>query len=43
MDPGPGVDDEERLARAALTRLVEPGDEAVGRWLRRLGPVGLRR
>ena len=42
-DPGPGVGDEERLARAALTRLVEPGDEAVGRWLRRLGPVGLRR
>ncbi|MEU8823048.1 DNA-processing protein DprA [Streptomyces sp. NPDC048636] len=40
---GRGVDDEERLARAALTRLVEPGDETVGRWLRRMGPVALRR
>ncbi|MER7793701.1 DNA-processing protein DprA [Streptomyces sp. NPDC097640] len=38
-----GVSEEERLARAALTRLVEPGDEAVGRWLRELGPVALRR
>ncbi|WP_370593006.1 DNA-processing protein DprA [Streptomyces sp. NBRC 110028] len=42
-DPGPGVNGEERLARAALTRLVEPGDETVGRWLRRLGPVALWR
>ncbi|PHQ49690.1 DNA-protecting protein DprA [Streptomyces cinnamoneus] len=33
----------ERLARAALTRLTEPGDEAVGRWLRQLGPVDLMR
>ncbi|WP_415925394.1 DNA-processing protein DprA [Streptomyces sp. ME19-01-6] len=46
--PGPssgagGVVEEERLARAALTRLVEPGDETVGRWLRELGPVALRR
>lgn len=30
---------EERRARAALTRIAEPGDEAVGRWLRRYGPV----
>ncbi|MFC0600780.1 DNA-processing protein DprA [Streptomyces palmae] len=33
--------EDERLARAALTRLVEPGDETVGRWLRTLGPVAL--
>ncbi|MFT2019004.1 DNA-processing protein DprA [Streptomyces sp. 796.1] len=31
------------VARAALTRLTEPGDEAVGRWLRELGPVALWR
>ncbi|WP_413103476.1 DNA-processing protein DprA [Streptomyces sp. Inha503] len=37
------VPEEERLARAALTRLVEPGDETVGRWLRRMGPVALWR
>ncbi|MET7902066.1 DNA-processing protein DprA [Streptomyces sp. NPDC005355] len=42
-DTGQGVCEEERLARAALTRLVEPGDETVGRWLRQLGPVALRR
>jgi DNA processing protein len=30
-------DHPERLARAALTRIAEPGDEAVGRWLRRYG------
>lgn len=28
----------QRLARAALTRIAEPGDEVVGRWLRRYGP-----
>ncbi|PWI44312.1 DNA-processing protein DprA [Streptomyces sp. ICBB 8177] len=33
------VGDDERRARAALTRIAEPGDEAVGRWLRRYGPV----
>ncbi|GAA0483212.1 DNA-processing protein DprA [Streptomyces sp. NPDC046215] len=33
----------ERLARAALTRLTEPGDETVGRWLRELGPERLVR
>ncbi|WP_262703914.1 MULTISPECIES: DNA-processing protein DprA [Streptomyces] len=37
------VPEEERLARAALTRLVEPGDETVGRWLRRMGPMALWR
>ncbi|WP_432094333.1 DNA-processing protein DprA [Streptomyces sp. bgisy100] len=30
---------EQRLARAALTRIVEPGDELVGAWLRDTGPV----
>ncbi|MFE4538436.1 DNA-processing protein DprA [Streptomyces scopuliridis] len=34
---GPG----ERLARAALTRILEPGDEYGGRWLRRFGAAGL--
>ncbi|MEV5510937.1 DNA-processing protein DprA, partial [Streptomyces orinoci] len=38
-----GVGQEERLARAALARLTEPGDETVGRWLRELGPVRLLR
>ncbi|WP_311765365.1 DNA-processing protein DprA [Streptomyces zingiberis] len=33
--------DRQRLARAALTRIVEPGDERAGRWLRELGPVAL--
>ncbi|MFF1838567.1 DNA-processing protein DprA [Streptomyces sp. NPDC058231] len=42
--PGPGtVGDRERLARAALTRVLEPGDERGGRWLSRLGPVELMR
>ncbi|APY86120.1 DNA-protecting protein DprA [Streptomyces alfalfae] len=31
--------DEERLARAALTRVLEPGDTVGGRWLREHGPV----
>ncbi|WP_427151717.1 DNA-processing protein DprA [Streptomyces sp. TRM70308] len=34
---GPGWD--ERLARVALSRTVEPGDALVGGWLDRLGPV----
>ncbi|MEU8520627.1 DNA-processing protein DprA [Streptomyces sp. NPDC048577] len=34
---------EERLARAALTRIVEPGDEHAGRWLRRYGAIGFLR
>ncbi|OKI06770.1 DNA processing protein DprA [Streptomyces sp. CB02923] len=33
------VGDEERKARATLTRIAEPGDEAVGRWLRQMTPV----
>nr|WP_229322508.1 DNA-processing protein DprA [Streptomyces sp. UNOC14_S4] len=33
----------ERLARAALTRPTEPGDEQVGRWLRELGAERLAR
>ncbi|MGW6237163.1 DNA-processing protein DprA [Streptomyces sp. NPDC055094] len=31
----------ERLARAALTRILEPGDECGGRWLRRFGAARL--
>ncbi|UNO39701.1 DNA-processing protein DprA [Streptomyces sp. MST-110588] len=37
------VGDTERRARAALTRIAEPGDETVGRWLRQMGPVELLR
>ncbi|ARZ67611.1 DNA-processing protein DprA [Streptomyces sp. HU2014] len=33
----------DRLARAALTRLTEPGDERVGRWLREMGAEALAR
>ncbi|MFF3834897.1 DNA-processing protein DprA [Streptomyces sp. NPDC002458] len=33
----------ERLARAALTRVFEPGDERAGRWIREVGPVELMR
>ncbi|MFE7468156.1 DNA-processing protein DprA [Streptomyces sp. NPDC057499] len=33
----------ERLARAALTRIIEPGDERGGRWLRECGAVELVR
>ncbi|WP_327416671.1 DNA-processing protein DprA [Streptomyces sp. NBC_01233] len=36
-----GAGDEELLARAALTRVLEPGDEHGGRWLREHGAVGL--
>ncbi|AXG80556.1 DNA-processing protein DprA [Streptomyces paludis] len=32
---------DERLARAALTRVFEPGDECGGQWLRRFGAVAL--
>ncbi|MFI9098953.1 DNA-processing protein DprA [Streptomyces fildesensis] len=32
------VDEEERLARAALTRIADPGDETVGGWLRERAP-----
>ncbi|WP_443049098.1 DNA-processing protein DprA [Streptomyces sp. NBC_00316] len=37
------VGDRERLARAALTRVLEPGDERGGRWLREIGAVELMR
>ncbi|MFD8547864.1 DNA-processing protein DprA [Streptomyces sp. NPDC059649] len=30
-----------RSARAALTRILEPGDETAGRWLNDMGPVAL--
>ncbi len=40
--PEAGVE-AERLARAALTRVVEPGDERAGAWLRRVGAVELLR
>ncbi|MFI8854279.1 DNA-processing protein DprA [Streptomyces sp. NPDC053499] len=33
----PGPVEAERLARAALTRIAEPGDELVGRWLATYG------
>lgn len=35
------VEADERLARAALTRVIEPGDENGGRWLREYGARGL--
>lgn len=41
--PGAAVSDRERLARAALTRILEPGDERGGRWLRECGAVELLR
>lgn len=34
------VSDEERLARALLTRIAEPGDEYIGRLITRLGARG---
>ncbi|WP_406455333.1 DNA-processing protein DprA [Streptomyces sp. NBC_00876] len=40
--PG-GVSERERLARAALTRVLEPGDERGGRWLRECGGAELMR
>ncbi|WP_051794796.1 DNA-processing protein DprA [Streptomyces sp. NRRL S-87] len=48
-DPEPGRAGEEqdtaaeRLARAALTRVLEPGDEHGGRWIARYGATGLLR
>ncbi|MFE9293667.1 DNA-processing protein DprA [Streptomyces niveus] len=39
MTTGYGAD--ERLARAALTRVIEPGDEHGGRWLHKFGARGL--
>ncbi|MET8634587.1 DNA-processing protein DprA [Streptomyces sp. NPDC004096] len=40
---GSDLPDGERLARALLTRVVEPGDEVAGRWLREWGPEELVR
>ncbi|WP_345044807.1 DNA-processing protein DprA [Streptomyces sannanensis] len=39
----PGVSDAERRARAALTRVIEPGDESGGRWLREYGAEAVLR
>ncbi|MEE4540873.1 DNA-processing protein DprA [Streptomyces sp. V4-01] len=36
--PPPGVPHEERLARAALTRITDPGDTVIGRALQDRGP-----
>ncbi|MFE7626049.1 DNA-processing protein DprA [Streptomyces sp. NPDC057509] len=41
--PAGGVSARERLARAALTRVLEPGDEHGGRWLRECGAAELWR
>ncbi|MFJ3977050.1 DNA-processing protein DprA [Streptomyces sp. NPDC090021] len=38
-----GTGEEELLARAALTRVLEPGDVHGGRWLREHGATGLLR
>ncbi|MCT2594217.1 DNA-processing protein DprA [Streptomyces sp. N2-109] len=35
--------DAERAARAALTRIAEPGDQMMGRWLERYGPQEVMR
>ncbi|MFF3330014.1 DNA-processing protein DprA [Streptomyces sp. NPDC002888] len=35
--------DHELLARVFLTRVIEPGDEVAGRWVRELGAVGVAR
>lgn len=43
VDGGGPVAEEERSARAALTRVAEPGDRRMGRLLRELGPVGVLR
>ncbi len=40
---GAGEPASARSARAALTRVLEPGDERAGRWLRQLGPDELLR
>ncbi|MFF5448365.1 DNA-processing protein DprA [Streptomyces sp. NPDC012888] len=41
--PAGSAPDQELLARAALTRVFEPGDEQAGRWLTRYGAAGLMR
>ncbi|MFF3939905.1 DNA-processing protein DprA [Streptomyces phaeofaciens] len=40
---GPGGPGADRLARALLSRVVEPGDEAGGRWVRERGAVEVAR
>jgi len=35
--------DDERMARVALARVIEPGDEVCGRWLREFGAVEVAR
>ena len=35
--------DDDRLARVALARVIEPGDELGGRWLREFGAVEVAR
>ncbi|MEU1197647.1 DNA-processing protein DprA [Streptomyces sp. NPDC005813] len=37
------MSDEARMARVALSRIIEPGDEVGGRWLREFGPVEVAR
>ncbi|MEU7431805.1 DNA-processing protein DprA [Streptomyces sioyaensis] len=41
--PGGTAREPQRTARAALTRILEPGDETAGRWVREMGPVALWR
>ncbi|MET3983647.1 DNA-processing protein DprA [Streptomyces sp. PvR034] len=43
MTPALAAPEEERRARAALTRVLEPGDERAGRLLRERGAVALLR
>lgn len=43
MNGPSAVTGRERPARAALTRIFEPGDERAGRWLREVGAVELVR
>lgn len=40
---GSAASEEERLARVALTRILEPGDEVGGRWLRENGAIEVMR
>ncbi|WP_416238182.1 DNA-processing protein DprA [Streptomyces mutabilis] len=37
VEPAPVVDDDELLGRVFLTRVIEPGDETGGRWVRERG------
>ncbi|MGH4034509.1 DNA-processing protein DprA [Actinomycetota bacterium Odt1-20B] len=39
----PAAPEQERRARIALTRALEPGDQACGRWLRESGPAEVLR